>query len=400
MIASVKSPYMRVALLSDSFLPHAGGSRVYYYNLLKRISATGDEITVITSKVNGWQQFDLKEQTNSFRIQRNFKSPTNHSFLQIPKTIGPMLACIVSSLRDRPDIIHCGDLYPQGLIGVLLKKTLGIPFVSYCHGEDITLIDERRFQPKLRDLIYRSADAIIANGEFAVQNLLRIGVEKSKIHKITPGLDVTSFHPQPPDAALRQHYGIEQGELVLMTVARLVSRKGHSRVLRALAQLRPNVPPFKYVIVGRGPLENELRALTAELNLQEIVKFAGFVSDDQLNDHYNLADIVVMPNTGDDGDVEGFGMVFLEANAAGKPVIGGRSGGTAEAIIDRVTGYLVDPTDDRELRDALHFLLTDSEQRHRMGDAGLQRAQTEFSWDLRAAAVKQINYDVVAASKR
>jgi phosphatidylinositol alpha-1,6-mannosyltransferase len=169
-------------------------------------------------------------------------------------------------------------------------------------------------------------------------------------------------------------------------------------VIRALAKLSPDVPPFKYVIVGRGPLDAELRALTAELNLQDRVVFAGFVADDQLNHYYNLADIVVMPNTGDDGDVEGFGMVFLEANAAGKPVIGGRSGGTAEAIIDKETGFLVDPSDDQELRSALYSMLTDSELRRRMGLAGLQRAQTEFSWESRAKELRAISH-AVAASK-
>jgi phosphatidylinositol alpha-1,6-mannosyltransferase len=107
-----------------------------------------------------------------------------------------------------------------------------------------------------------------------------------------------------------------------------------------------------------------------------------------------------MPNTGDDGDVEGFGMVFLEAGAAGKPVIGGRSGGTSEAVLDGKTGYLVDPTDDGELRNALHALMNDSNLRQSMGAAGQQRARAEFSWDSRAASLQQISHEVVAHSKK
>jgi phosphatidyl-myo-inositol dimannoside synthase len=386
---------MRIALLTDEFLPHAGGSRIYYYNLFKRISMAGDEVTVLTSKVHGWQQFDRNEQTKFFKIKRNFKSLRDLSYSQLPRIFGPILVSIAFSVFHRPDVLHCGDLYPPGVIAIILKKMFGVPFVAYCHGEDITLTDERRFQPRLRDLIYRSADAIIANGEFAVQNLLRIGIKREKIHKITPGLDISSFYPEVRDTGLTQKYGIGT-ELVLVTVARLVSRKGHSRVIRTLAKLRSDVPPFKYVIVGRGPLETELRALTVELNLQDRVIFAGFVADNQLNHHYNLADVVVMPNTGEDGDVEGFGMVFLEANAAGKPVIGGRSGGTAEAILDKETGFLVDPSDDQELHNALYSLLTDSELRCRMGAAGLRRAQTEFSWESRATELRTISYAVAA----
>jgi phosphatidyl-myo-inositol dimannoside synthase len=390
---------MRIALITNAFLPHAGGSRVYYYNLFKRVSTMGDEVTVLTTKVPGWQEFDSKEQTRSFQIKRNFKALSDLGYANLPRIAGPMLICGVFSIFHRPDVIYSGDLYPQGVVAVILKKLLRIPFVAYCHGEDITLTAERRFQPKLRNLIYRSADAVIANGDFAVQGLLSIGIDSRKIHKITPGLDTSLFYPETLEASLQQRYGLGN-ELVVMTVARLAPRKGHKRVLRALADLGSSVPPFKYVIVGRGSLEAELRMLAADLKLEDKVIFAGFVPDDQLNKHYNLADIVVMPNTGDDGDVEGFGMVFLEAGAAGKPVIGGRSGGTSEAVLEGQTGFLVDPSDDGELRNALHSLLNDSNLRQSMGAAGLQRARTEFSWDSRAASLKQISREVVAASKK
>jgi phosphatidylinositol alpha-1,6-mannosyltransferase len=389
---------MRIALLTNGFLPHSGGSRVYYYNLFKRIAAMGDEVTILTSKVKGWEDFDAKEQAPLFRIKRNFETLGDLSYPNLPKIAGPMLVAGSFSVARRPDALYCGDLYPQAVVGLVLKRLLGIPIVAFCHGEDITLTAERRFQWKLRNHIYRSADAIIANGEFSVQGLASIGIDPSKVYKITPGLDTSLFHPEDSQTELKSRYGID-GELVVMTVARLVSRKGHKRVLRALAEIAANVPSFKYVIVGRGPLEAELRALTAELNLEQRVVFAGFVPDDQLNHHYNLADIVVMPNTGDDGDVEGFGMVFLEANAAGKPVIGGRSGGTSEAILDRETGFLVDPSEDRELRDALQTLLNDDKLRQTMGAAGLHRARTDFSWDTRASAVHEITRVVANASK-
>jgi len=389
---------MRIALITNGFLPHAGGSRVYYYNLFKRIAAMGDEVTILTTKVRGWQEFDAREQTSHFRIKRNFKTLQDLSYLNLPKFAGPMLASSNLALSRRPDVLYCGDLYPQGVAGVVLKRLLGIPFVAFCHGEDITLTAERRFQPKVRNLVYHSADAIVANGDFAVQGLRSIGVDTGKVYKITPGLDTSLFYPESGQAELQRRYGIN-GELVVMTVARLVSRKGHKRVLRALAQISPQVPAFKYVIVGRGPLEEELRALTTELNLENRVVFAGFVPDDQLNRHYNLADIVVMPNTGEGGDVEGFGMVFLEANAAGKPVIGGRSGGTPEAIVEGKTGYLVDPSDDQELRDALHTLLNDGQLRKTMGSAGMHRARTQFSWETRASIIQEINHAVSKASK-
>jgi phosphatidylinositol alpha-1,6-mannosyltransferase len=310
-----------------------------------------------------------------------------------------MLAAGLECLLHRPDILHCGDLYPEGVIGVMLKEMLKIPFVAYCHGEDITLTDQRRFQPKVRDIIYRAADAVIANGDFAVENLQRIGIERGKIHKITPGLDTNVFFPVKPDAKLRERYGISSKDVVLMTVARLTPRKGHARIIRALAKLRADIPDFKYVIIGQGPIEAELRALAAQLSMMDKIVFAGFVPGGELNRHYNMADLMAMPNTEVAGNIEGFGMVFLEANAAGKPVIGGRSGGTSAAVADGESGFLVASDTDVELHDALRKLITDRGLRERMGAEGLRRAREQFDWDSRSAALRKISYDIVTASR-
>ena len=302
---------LRVTLLTDAYLPHAGGSRIYYHNLFSRLARMGHEVSVVTTKVAGWESFDAREGTAEYRIRRHFRPLRSMGYSQLAKIAGPMAVMLWR-------VLHCGDLYPSAVVGLVLKRVLGVPLVAYCHGEDITLTAERRFQPKLRNLIYRSANAVVANGEFAVEGLLRNGIAREKIHKLTPGLDQGLFFPEAPDAELVERYGL-RGELVVVTIARLVSRKGHARVIRALAALRGKVPPTKYLIAGRGPLEAELRQLAEELGLTEQVVFAGFVADEALNRHYNLADVVAMPNTAENGDVEGFGMVFLEANAAGKP---------------------------------------------------------------------------------
>lgn len=388
---------LRITLLTDVFLPQAGGSRFYYYNLFRRISSR-DEVTLLTSKVPGWEAFDAREQTSTFRIHRRFKPLPTWSYSQLPKMAGTLLRTLLSVLLHRPDVLHCGDLYPPGLTGVIVKKLLGVPFVAYCHGEDITLTGERRYQPKIRNLIYRSADAVVANGAFAVDKLIEIGIPRNNVFKITPGLDTSVFFPASSDL-LRQRYGLRD-ELVLVTVARLIPRKGHSRVLHAIAALGADVPPLKYVIAGRGPQEQTLRDLAAELQIEDKVIFAGFVAEEEINLHYNLADIVLMPNTEEEGDVEGFGMVFLEANAAGKPVIGGRSGGTADAVEDGVSGFLVNSADNVELIERLRQLLTDTDLRTSMGAAGLLRVKTEFAWEPRAAKLRKITADIASSKRR
>ena len=385
---------LRIALIADAFLPHAGGSRFYYYNLFRRLSSQ-DDVTLLTTKVAGWEAFDAREQTPSFRIKRRFKPLPDLGYAQLPKLAGTLMRALWLVMTNRPDVLHCGDLYPPGLTGVLLKKLFGVPLVAYCHGEDVTQTGERKHQPKIRNLIYRSADAVIANGAFAAQKLREIGISSDRIHTITPGLDTFVFHPVPSDT-LRDRYRLGN-ELVVMTVARLIPRKGHARMIRAIAALGDSVPPFRYVIVGRGSLENEFRDLAAELRVTDRVIFAGFVPDAELNLHYNLADIVAMPNTDEGGDVEGFGMVFLEANAAAKPVIGGRSGGTADAVEDGVSGYLVSPDSDDELIGRLRELLTDHQLRTRMGESGLRRVQSRFAWEARAAILAKVNQAIVEA---
>ncbi len=387
---------LRIALVTDAYLPHTGGSRVYYHNLFSRLARMGHDVLVLTTKMKDWENFDAREQTGRYRIRRHFRPLRDLSYSQLAKIAGPLFVTLWRMLRGRPDVLHCGDLYPSAVIGLVCKKLFRLPFIAYCHGEDITLTNQRRFQPKLRDLIYRSADAVVANGDFAVENLLHLGVARERIHKLTPGLDPTYFFPELPDPQLRQRYGLN-GFLVVATIARLVPRKGHARVLRALAALRDEVPPTKYLIAGRGPAESELRRLTEDLGLTEQVVFAGFVADEALNEHYNLADLLAMPNTAEAGDVEGFGMVFLEANAAGKAVIGGRSGGTAEAIADGRTGLLVSSENDEELRAALRQLLNDADLRNRMGTAGLERVRREFAWTARAEALERVSYLVAKA---
>ena len=135
--------------------------------------------------------------------------------------------------------------------------------------------------------------------------------------------------------------------------------------------------------------------MVAELGLTGLVKFAGYVPEKQLPDVYGLCDVFVMPNREDNGDMEGFGMVFAEASACGKPVVAGRSGGTADSVVDGVTGFLVDPHDCEGLAASLRRLLSSPDLRHRLGAAGMSRARLEFDWASRARRLQAINDAVV-----
>jgi phosphatidylinositol alpha-1,6-mannosyltransferase len=389
---------VKVLFICDSFLPHAGGARVYYWNLYKNLAlARGADVTVLTKKVPGWQDFDRVESGDHLRIVRCGTPLESWKYHEWPRILVPLLRAVPLLARQQFDLIHFGDLYPPGVLSLFFKRVLKKPYVAYCHGEEITQTDLRRYQPRVRNAVFREAEVVVAANEFARQNLLRIGISDERICKITPGVDCDRFQPEEPREELIERHGL-RGRTVILTVARLVPRKGHQTVLEAIRRLLPEIPNLTYLIVGTGPEQEQLKKTAAEWNLTSAVRFAGFVEDADLPAYYNLCDLFVMPNFEEQGtgDIEGFGMVFLEANACGKTVVAGRSGGTSEAVLHGTTGMLVSPQDPAELTEVLRLLIGHDTLRKKLAENGLRRARSEFSWVSRANMLEQIDRDIVA----
>lgn len=392
---------IRHLVTADSYLPHSGGSRVYYAALYKHLVAQyPDTVTLLTKKVPGWREFDRAQGSDNFRIRRRFRPLPNWKYWQWPKALPQLVHAASAAMIGHYDCLHCGDLFPQALNGVVLRKIFKLPLLIYCHGDEISQTDQRRYQPRVRNFIYRHADAIVAANQFACDGLKRIGIPAERIHKLTPGVNFERFQPRPRRADLIECYGL-QGKKVMLTVARLVPRKGHKIVLQALPKVLAEAPDVKYLIAGEGPEKERLQALVRELGVQEAVIFVGDVAHDQICDFYNLCDVFIMVNRLDaGGDVESFGMVFTEANAVGKPVIGGRSGGTAEAIIQGQTGFLVDPNSADEVAGRLLLLLKNDQLSQRMGAVGLERVRLEFNWSTRAQALHQISAEMILRARQ
>jgi phosphatidylinositol alpha-1,6-mannosyltransferase len=179
---------------------------------------------------------------------------------------------------------------------------------------------------------------------------------------------------------IREKLGLGSAPL-LLTVSRLVKRKGHDLVMKALAQIRPRFPQARYAVVGDGPEREALFSLAQRLGLSEHVIFAGSVPDHDLPAWYAACDVFVMPSRDIAGQPpEGLGLVYLEANAAGKPVIGARTGGVPDAIVHEQTGLLVDPEDVKALAAAIQRLIEHPAEAGRMGETGRQRVLREFTW--------------------
>jgi phosphatidylinositol alpha-1,6-mannosyltransferase len=229
--------------------------------------------------------------------------------------------------------------------------------------------------------IYNAASVIIANSRNTQALLQNIGVQPAKIHVIHPGVNLQLFqHGELSAQKIREQYHVGEAPM-LLTVGRLQRRKGHDMVIRALPLIKTKFPRATYLIVGAGEEFAYLQSLVDEMGVGDSVIFAGCVADEALPAYYAACDVFIMPNREIDGDIEGFGMVYLEASAAGKPVIGGRSGGTSDAIRDGITGLRVDGTSVGEVADAAIVLLNDSETSRIMGERGRRWVEREFTWE-------------------
>jgi len=389
-----------VLLGVDAYPPWSGGSRVYYDNLYRRLARDhGLFVHVLASHCAGDRAYDEETQTPRLSIQRHGQRLPDWKLHRAPRILEKSLYLLHTAARLRPAALHCGDLFPQDLAGMAARACMHLPLLIFVHGDEISQTNGRRLQPIVRNMIYRAAHAIVAANTYAYERVVAICGSASRITMITPGVDPSAFHPGGRPAWIAQQYGLGDGPVVV-TIGRLVRKKGHETVLRSLPIVRKSFPQLKYLIVGGGPEEDRLRQLTRDLELNDCVRFTGDVPHNSLSDFYLAGDVFCMVNQQDaSGDVESFGIVFIEAGAAGKPVIGGRSGGTGQSILDESTGFLCEPGNERELAARLILLFQSRELREQMGQAGMFRARHEFNWESRANQLYEVHQSIAAAGQ-
>jgi phosphatidylinositol alpha-1,6-mannosyltransferase len=230
------------------------------------------------------------------------------------------------------------------------------------------------------------ADLVITNSEFTRKFVASAGVPGSRIVKIRPGADPARFHPGLDCQDLARGLGVS-GRPTVLTVSRIVKAnryKGHDVVLRALASVVAQIPDVAYVVVGEGDDLDYLERLAREFGVRENVIFAGRVSDEELPLLYNACDAFIMCSREERGRrgilAEGFGMALVEASACGKPVIAGRSGGVPDAVVEGVTGLLVEPCDSDAVAAAIVKVLLEPELAKVLGANGRKWVEAEMNW--------------------
>jgi len=381
-------PLAPILLVSEWFPPAVGGSAVLLSNVYSRVP----DVTVLTVS----QQAAVASTSAEYAriVRRRFG--TGLGLLNFQSGLGHLrLAREIRALDPTGRaVVHCGRALPEGTMAWL--SSFGRrPYLCWTHGEELPIAQASRELRWLLGQVHRGAAGLIANSHNTARLLRDLGNAADRVHVVHPGVDVTRFTPVARSESLHQRLR-GRFPLLLLSVGRLQARKGHDLVLRALGRASSlGTPlPFRYVVVGDGPEGPRLRTLAADLALGDSVEFAGAVPPDELPAYFASADVFVHPNRVEGSDFEGFGIVFLEAAAAGVAVIGGRSGGVPEAVEDGVTGLLVSGQDTDELRAALVALADSGNRRREMGAAGRARAIEQFTWERAARQVQKIDRDV------
>jgi phosphatidylinositol alpha-1,6-mannosyltransferase len=383
---------MKCLLVASIFPPIHGGSAVVYESLCQ-FAPPGNMFVLAPwrhylsgEEVAGWAEYDAQagfpiERIELLRPPAAKPASLIHSaWLQLsvdlPLKLRVLRKAVAIIRREQIDVVCVCELSSGSWLGVLLKWLLGIPYINYIHGEEITTEAPYRLFGRRRRQYLHHADAVVAVSEFTRKVLVeKMGVAPDRIELIVNGVDASRFVPGPKSPALLERYGLT-GKQVLLTVGRLVERKGIDTTIRAMPHILERCPDARYLIVGTGDYRAELESLVRSHGVEEAVIFAGRVAQDELVAHYQLCDLFVMPNRElANHDTEGFGLVFLEANACGKAVVAGRAGGVVEAVRHGETGLNVDGGDVGAVAAAIADLLLDDARRTSMGERGLRVAR-------------------------
>jgi phosphatidylinositol alpha-1,6-mannosyltransferase len=368
----------KLLLVTNDFPPRQGGIQTFLYELVRRLPA--DQVAVYASDHPGSAAFDAEL---PFPVRRH---PTG---LLVP-TPAARRRVLQARAEFGASSIWFGAAAPLGLLAGPLRAAGAQRLVATTHGHEVGWA----LLPGARQALRRIADGVDVLtylGEYTRSRLARVVGDRTELHRLTPGVDLDTFQPSVSGQPVRDRYGLTDRPVVVC-VSRLVPRKGQDVLIRALPAVRERVPDARLLIVGGGRYARQLHRLAERTGVADAVTFTGAVPYPELPAHFAAGDVFAMPcRTRRLGmDVEGLGMVFLEASATGLPVLAGDSGGAPDAVRDGVTGEVVPGADLAAVTDRLAGLLADRPRAQAMGRAGRQWAEQDWRWDLIADRLAEL----------
>lgn len=335
-----------------------------------------DSVEVIASPAPGWEAFDKQQ---PFLIHR---LPIRSGWAESTRNTKWMLPYFGAQLRKIPDVdmvVCCHGTLTLMLAARLQKINKGTPYSVFLHGLDILGVRARR-QWFLYKRLLQAANIVFPNSTMIQKAALSGGVQPNKLHLIHPCIQVSDLQVKIPSAQLRQRLGL-LNKYIILTVARLTQAKGVDTVIQALPQVTTVIPQAHYVVIGDGPAREELEAVAVENGVNKYISFLGAKAHQELADFYAMSDLFVMtPHQNPDVvNVESFGIVYLEANFLGLPVIASRAGGITDAVKHGETGLLVPPGQPSALAQAIIRLQQDLNLSQEMAKNGRQRVLDRFT---------------------
>jgi phosphatidylinositol alpha-1,6-mannosyltransferase len=370
---------MNTLLVTNDFPPRPGGIQSFVHNIAVRQPA--GSVVVYASRWHGAAKFDADQPFEVVREETTVLLPT------------PKVARRAAELARayQCDTVWFGAAAPLGLLAAGLRAGAGVTrAVAQTHGHEVGWAAVPGARGLLRR-IGRGADVVTYLGEYTRSRLAPVLDGVTELARLAPGVDTEAYHPSVDGTEVRRRHGLGDRP-VIVCVSRLVPRKGQDMLITVLPEVRRRVPDAALLVVSGGPYRGTLQRLARDAGVERDVVFTGSVPWADLPAHYAAGDVYAMPcRTRNRGlDVEGLGIVYLEASATGLPVVAGDSGGAPDAVRDGETGYVVGGQDSAGLTDRLVALLTDRDLARRMGAAGRAWVERDWRWDTQAEHMRKL----------
>ncbi len=369
----------RTLVVTNDFPPRVGGIQSFVHSLLSHFPP--DELVVYASRWRGADEFDAAQPYPVVRHPTSLLLPTPAA-LHRARAIAREYEC---------DSLWFGAAAPLGLLAAPLRRHPGMRrIVASTHGHEVgwaRLPVARRVLAR----IGRDCDTITYLGDYTLRRLRAACPPQTHFVQLSNGVDTAQFTPHAGGLRIRERHGLT-GRPLVVCVSRLVARKGQDVLIRALPQIRRRVPDTALLLVGGGPYRAHLESMVRAAGLQDDVVLTGSVPLAELPAHYAAGDVFAMPcrSRRRGLEVEGLGIVYLEANACGLPVVAGDSGGAPDAVREGETGYVVDGSSVEQVADRVSTLLTDESLRRAMGQAGREWVAREWQWPALSARLREL----------
>lgn len=374
----------KTLVITNDFPPRPGGIQTFIYGLVQGFDP--DDVVVLTSKHTGWQEFDKQEKYPIFRHNTQMLLPT--------KAVGDQAITIIKEFNC--DRVLFGASAPLGLLANRLKNHGIKKTVAITHGHEVGWA----FTPGLKQTfqkIVKDVDKLTYLTKFTFEQISEAisSDQLEKFEQLTPGIDINMFNPENKtngqSQKIRERFRLGN-KPVVVCVSRLMARKGQDTLIEVWPEVLKKVPDAHLLIVGGGSLKQSLHKKTFDNNVHTSVIITGAVDWKELPGFYAAGDVFAMPvRTRNLGfDVEGLGIVYLEASATGIPVIAGNSGGAPEAVFDGVTGFVLNPNNQMILAEKIIELLLNKELSNRLGKQGRSWIEKQWQWPSRHLQLKNL----------